>query len=345
MSPRYPKSRRTTVEQTVRFYRISLGKNDDGAPGTYDVRHALEQIQSLPCDLNAAVPRYLPDGEGNVLFTHLRNAGHKTEPHREAETDFELWLSNRTNLPQIESGGNISDLLIADSAGLATAIYAVFFPPNIIGTVSDGRDIRIAQLGKYMTAKGLSVGGEPKIQPIIHREVRDRLERLGEVSLFQFAIVPSYVEVVESIDHSLAEAFRSIRSVWEGQERIEVIIRPMRNTKRSARMSLVPTLQELIGRIDFFSNSKKCKVTGKLDGTTRQLLINVLSDKLSVKKQIEKSSSRSSALLDRSAYMAIKEAYTDLYPDIAQASGVELWDGYGNNGKDISSLPKEPRLF
>lgn len=319
-----------TVERTVRFYRVISGTNPDGTPGTHDVGAALEQIEALPFSMEPGVPtRYMATTGGKGLFTVLHRRG--------SQTEFEVWHSARNNLPLEENGGKIQELPIDDSAGLADAMHAVFFPPNIVGIAIDGMDSRITKLGDYITQKAASPLAKVEIQPLIHKDIRERLDRMQEITILQFTIRASYVDIVESVDQNLGSAFRGIRSAWEEQQVLELVIRPARGSGRRARGVIVPALQELIGRADFVRNSTKCKVRGIPEGSARRLTLDVLSDKLVAKKDIPKAGNRSSAVDATAAYEAIREVYDDLAPDIAQAAGVELWAGYQDGGTGISS--------
>lgn len=325
-----------TVERTVRFYRVTAGLNADGSPRDYDVSDALNRIECLPFSATHQRPfRYMSHG-GKFWFTMLH-------PNTTG-TEFAFWQSTRDDLPLEENGGNIQELKIDDKAGLADAMYAVFFPPNILGVAMDGGDGRVTKLGDYISLK-TSVPGKVKIQPLVHRDIRQRLERMTELKLLQFTIRASYIETVESAGASLGRAFRSIRDVWEEQELLELTIRPVGRSAIRARQAIIPPIQELLTRNDFRSNSTKCKVKGTPTGSVRQLTLDVLSDKLIVKKEIPKAGNRSAALDEAAAYQAIREAYNDLAPDIAQAAGVEIWAEYPNGGHGISSEQRQWRLL
>ena len=325
-----------TVERTVRFYRITAGLNADGSPRNYDVSDALKRIERLPFNATPQYHiRYMANG-GKLWFTTL---------HPSATGDeFAFWQSTRDDLPLEENDGHIRELTIDANAGLADAMHIVFFPPNILGIATNGGGSRITKLGDYLFQKTPELG-KAEIQPLVHPDVRERLARIGEIKLLEFTIRPSYTDIVGSMDTNLGNAFRSIRSVWEEQERLELIIRPTKGTGTRAKAAIIPAIQQLISRADFRSNSTKCKVEGIPAGSMGQLTVDVLSDKLIVKKEITKAGNRSAALDEVAAYHAIREAYSDLARDIDQAAGVEVCAEYSNGGHGTSSVQKQLQLF
>ena len=56
----------------------------------------------------------------------------------------------RTGLPQLEQAGTVSDLKIADNAGLVEAVHVVFFPDNIVGADFNFYGPRLSRLGYYL---------------------------------------------------------------------------------------------------------------------------------------------------------------------------------------------------
>ena len=326
-----------TVERTVRFYRVTLGRNQDGSFRNVDFVQTLSEIEKLPFLANGpGNTRYLQYDNGRIAFTVLSD---RCNPVK-----FKYYQGSRTGLPQVEDRGRIESLQIADSAGLVEAVHGIFFPPDILALETSGRDFIAGHIAKYIRSKGPLEAHSLTIEPLIHKDIVSRLHRLRELSLFKFTVRPSFVETVRAVDQSLAAGMSSLAHIWEEQDGFEILIKPTKNSRPRALGKLLPALLKLATMDNLRSNSTFCQVNGLMNGSARTLVINLLTDKLTTKKEILLEDSRVSALDASSAFRAIAEAYDDLRVEIAEASGAIMWPESADGGNDTSSEQKLSQL-
>ena len=329
-----------TAERTVRFYRVSLGRNPDGSYSHLDLRQTLSEIETLPFTRDSAQKsRYLQHANGRIEFTLLST---DAMPLR-----FKYYRGSRLGLPEMEDGGHIEGLPLADNAGLVEAVHGVFFPPDILALETVGGDSLAISIAKYIRAKGPLTVHSLAIEPLVHRDVVARLMRLKEISLFKFSIKPSFLETVRSVDRSLAAGMASLAEIWNDQTAFEVIIRPTKSSRQSVIQRLLPSLTRIATLSNLANNSVTCQVNGVTEGSARTQVIDLLTDKLTAKKDILLKDSRYSALDEGSAYQAIDEAYDDLQMDIAEALGAGIWEDSANGGSNTSlgQRPSQLSLF
>ena len=109
--------------------------------------------------------------------------------------------------------------------------------------------------------------------------------------------------------------------MWNEQASLEVILRPMASSQRSARTSLMGHLTSLAERIGLLSSDSIYKVRGRTEGQVREVTLNLLSDALTTEEEVKRINTRYATLDDDSAFEAIKRAYESLKAEIDEAEG------------------------
>lgn len=301
------------VNRKVYFYRIEMGVATDGRPLIFDPTPALTHIGELRYNDGG---NYLTTIEGaETLCVIERNIS----PHR-------IMLANvrRTGLPQQEEAGKISPLGIPPTSGIVEPIHVVFFPNNIVGCEFNFYGPRVARLKTYLAAKGGGLCSNIEFAALLRENAVDDLNHMKSIRSLTLKIHASYAETIEKADESLGAAFKAARDAGEAGV-VTLVLGP---EKRSKTAKIADSIVEKVRRImklpDIREQAKNFKVTGMDEDTGNQREVDLLSDQFIAKKTVLQTDSRTRAVDSTSAYMAIEEAYSELYEQLMKAPGVSV---------------------
>lgn len=301
-----------TLERNIHFYRADVGADDGGRPLSFDPVPALKVISGLPFADNAK-GRYLVDDEGNAVCAF---PGPNTQSLRFCQI-------RRSGLPQLEQAGNVSDLNIADNAGLLEAVHVMFFSDNIVGVDFNFYGPRLSRLGYYLHTKSGKAVGLATFHPLLRNDVAEQLKHLTELRLFDLKVRSSYANIIRQADTSLGAAFEANAQVLDGGvDEIELVLKPSKDNRRKALQRLLATLKSLVRGPELRENASRFLVKGKHDQTGRVVEIDLLHDQLIACKQVLRLGERSRAVDSDSAFKAIQIAHDELAGDLRQAAGL-----------------------
>jgi hypothetical protein len=315
-----------TLERKIHFYRIDAGKDAGGYPVLFDPLPALAKIDTLPFSNEKG--RYLVGIDGSALCAWV--------DHQRERPAMRFGQIRRAGLPQIEELGELSDLHLAENAGLVEPVHVVFFPDNIAGVDFNFYGPRVKRLGHYLRLKAGDPTPLAHFEPLLRLDVLNQLEQLQDVRLFDLKIRPSFVEVVERADQDLGSAFQAARNLGH-TEQIEILLRPAKDDRTTIETSpeggifsskislgrrLVNIAKTLARRDDLRTETKKFVIEGKRQDTDRVEAIDLLRDHLICHKQIVRHGERSRALDPLSAYAAIESAYGEVKHELLVAASI-----------------------
>lgn len=304
-----------SLERNIYFYRIDAGDDQHGKPIPFDVLGTLQAIESLE-----SVP-FTDAGRYMLVEDQLRLCCWVDEISSTGKLRF--GTIRRNGFPQQDRDGALSDLGLPQKAGLCESVHVKFFSDSIIGSDFNFYGPRISRLASYLAEKAPHVSGNVRFEPLLRRDISEQLARMKDVRLFQLKIRSSFAEKVESVNESLGKTFREARKISEADE-IEITLSPKRFSRKSIGGQLLDAAKGLIGLEGFHEASQRCHVRGLDTETNRVELVDLLSDKLIVKKQIVRQGDRSRALDVDSAYGAIESAYEEVKDDLVTARGIQV---------------------
>lgn len=310
MAKRQQNNQKPTLERNVFFYRIDAGDDPHGRPVAFDVAKALQHVNSLPF---TDVGRYHLAEDGNAICCWVDVATQAGQ--------LRLGTVRRSGFPQVDRSGTLSDLNIPISAGLVEQVHVVFFPDGIVGSEFNFYGPRLSRLSAYLVEKAAGVVPQVVFEPLIRKDVTEQLDRLQDVRLFQLRVRKSYAERIARIDHSLGAAFRAAAEVSDADE-IEITLSPKRFTRSGIGQKMIGIAKSLIGLSDVHHEVQKFHIKGFDPQSGQTELVDVLSDKLIVRKQIISQGQRSRALDSASAYLAIQAAYNEVRDELTTLRGV-----------------------
>lgn len=307
---------RPVVLRKVKFFGISVGGPPHGTVDNYDPTQQLIDIDGLEFLQGAGRDsRYLDTDTGQVLFTNV--------DHRGPEVCFRLCRVDRDNLPQTEKAGDIEELLLDDETGIARTTYGIVLEPGLLGVVSAKEGPSMSGVAKYLKSKGANVPRTLTVSPLVHKDIIDKLRDFETLSLFHLRLHPSQLPIIRGRWNDLDANLDSQLNVWREQKSLETVIAPTPTSQRRAYQSLInpiTSVAELAGLLP--KRGSKLLVKGQREGTINDVVLNLLSETLTVELDIVKSAARSSALDIDSAYNAIRRGYNDLRADIENAMGI-----------------------
>lgn len=300
-------SKQSTVERKIYFYRVDAGHDEAGRSITFGVPECLKHIDGLPL---ASGERYWDEGADR----HCCWIDNAASPQR-----LRFARVRRSALPQMERGGLLQGLSLPSNAGLAEQIHVVFFPKEIVGVDFNFYGPRLSRLGGYLAEKGcLPV---LSFEPLLNNDVLRSVQRLEEVTMLQLRIRAPFADVIAKRSRSLGAAFRAAANAGDADV-VEVVLRPAPWSKGHLADRLVRVVRSLAGDTSVREQALSFKLRGRTeDGLTD--VIDVLADQLITTKRIVQQDDRSKALDRDAAYVAIREAYAELRPQLEAAAAAQ----------------------
>ena len=168
--------------------------------------------------------------------------------------------SRRNGLPQVEQAGNISDLALPPDSGLLEAIHVVFFPNNIVGAEYNHFAPRLSSLANYLHDKSARAIARPIFRSLLRGDSARQLDRLVDLQLFDFSIVPSYVDAVRQRDRSLGDALAANAGLVESPEILQVTLKPQKQTRLGFLARMRDLLRELVDSDAIKPGVNDCKL-------------------------------------------------------------------------------------
>jgi hypothetical protein len=304
---------RPKVQRKIYFYRVDAGSDEAGHPIPYDPTPALNRIRALPFRLGLE-GNYWDGPDDSVTCCWVDEP---TAPQR-----LRLGDVRRRYLPRVEAQGVLSDLTIPPGSGIAEEIHVVFFPDNIVGSEFNFYGPRISRLRRYLAVKTSDVARVPYFEPLLRRDVTEKIDALEDVRLFQLKIRRSWVDAVRAADQDLGAAFDAAARAGEAEE-VEIVLKSRAYSREPIAERLLQTARRLVGVEEVRSEAARFQLRGENAHTGRVETIDLLTDKLISSQQIVLASEQTRSLDSRSAYAAINRAYRELHDDLLIAAGVE----------------------
>ena len=308
-----PRTDSNTLERKILFFRADIGEDDGGRPLAFDPSPALDAINALPFS-NDDAGRYESEADGNALCL----INHSNEQR----SAVQFCRVRRNGLPQLEEAGQVKDLDLAPETGLLEAMHIVFFPGNIVGAEYNHFGPRISRLGNYLHQKSNQVVSRVSFRPLLRGDAAEQLERLVDLRLFEFSILPSYVEITRQAAPSLHDAFAANNRLLESPETLQLVLQPRKEDRTAFLQRIKDPLNGVFSSNGFQEGSRRLQVRGKCADSGRVETIDLLKDHLVSVQRIVRMNERSRALDPDSAIQAIRDAYQQLGDDLDKAAGV-----------------------
>jgi hypothetical protein len=304
----------STIEREIRFYRVDTGFDSSGKPKSFNPTPTFEHIKKLK--FNDTPKSNYWDDNGKITGCWVYDPSMPCK--------ISLGSIRRSDFPLVENQGELSPLEIPEKAGLVEQTHIVFLGDGIVGCDINFFGPRISRLAYFLAEKAIGVAPEIlNFNPILRRDVYQQLLKLQYLRLFKLKIRSSYTDTIADIDDSLAAALRSARNAGGDSDiEIELILRTPRRSMAWLKPSLLETVKTLSKRPEIQYEIDTLKVTGYSPEQQKNIELDLLSDKLIIKREILKVSSKSRALNQNSAFKAIISAYEEIKDEINNSPSI-----------------------
>ncbi len=227
-----------------------------------------------------------------------------------------LHTIRRSNLPSEDAGGRIVDLTIDPRHGLAEGTHFLFCPRNVVICLYNHVGPRIGRLGNWLeTRTGLSV----QFTPLYRRDTWAVIEQMQRLTQIELSIPADQIAVIgddPSFDPSLLDALRASARVSHGG--LVHLVWSVGTGGHSVPQGRMRELAHSLVRSDK-TGFKGAKVSGRVEGSTSPIPVDLLHDQLVTRRSVEPERERSRRLSTGSAYEAMDETYELFKQQIQEA--------------------------
>lgn len=304
-----------TVEREIRFYRVDCGVNSNNQPKIFDPKPTFEYVGKLGFKDGTNSNYWNDDGKiaGCWVFS--------------TEEPCKVVLGNirRTDLPLMEYKGELSPLEIPEQAGLAEQTHIVFFKNNIVGCDINYYGPRVSRLSYYLADK--AAGHAPEylgFNPILRRDVYQQLQKFEHIKMLQLKVRAPYIDTIANVNDSLGDALKAALKAGGDDIDVEMVLQATRNSSGPLSDRLFQSIKNLSKKADIQYDIKTLKVKGYNSEHQKLIELDLLSDKLVIKKEINRLNAKSKGLVPESAFRAIISAYEEIKDEIEKSPSVIL---------------------
>jgi hypothetical protein len=289
------------------------GAGQDGVPARVDLSPALQKLDGLSFQDSATGGRYVTAGDAD-LCAWMDHVG-DTSKIRFANV-------RRNALPQAEAGGELTDLVLAEGAGICEVSHLCVFADGIVGAEFNFYGPRPGRLATYLRRVTGDDCLEFKLEALLRQDVADLLQRKKSVRKLTLSVRRSYIDVIGQADASLGAALRAAENASHA-DCVGVYLEPEPYQRRDLDDGMLYLLRRLARRPDLRENARTCKAT-TVDEGNRTEEVDLLRDELISQKKILRQHDRTRVLLSDDAYAKIMEAYEELRDDLTAAASVSV---------------------
>lgn len=306
---------KNTIDRDIHFYRVFIGNDASGRPLNFDPVPVFNYIKSLAWSDRSKDSRY-HDSDGKTLGCWIDSV---TPPCK-----IRLGVIRRTDLPQLESKGELSPLEIAESEGLAETTHIVFFENNIVGCDYNFYGPRISRLPYYLSDKAIRIAPEHiEFDPILQKDVYREFKKFKRLTLLELRVRSSFVDTIAQYNDSLAAALDASYRAGETDD-VQLTLHPSSTNREGLSAFLLSSLKALSGNPRMKDEADRFIIKGYREDRDTLQELNLLSDKLIVKRSIQKLNTRSRGLNSNAAFKAIISAYEELKDTISESPSLEV---------------------
>lgn len=293
----------TSVERTINFYKIELKLEDQNV----DVSRVFRFLSTLPYTQNGKYLQVAGENYRSIYINSLEN------PIR-----AKLGTKRRDQLPTIEIEGSESNLDIPDGAGLLEAMHFVIFSENIIGFEFNQYAPRPSGLRNYLLKKSPSIIDDVILTPLIRHDIDALIRNIGEIKIFSFKAGRDSSDILDELNVSLANVFRTLPEMGNAKE-FEIVLRNKPRSKEYFNLNFLSRLPSWLSNPNVHEQINSLKITAVDEATQEMREFDLLNEYIYSKKTVLKRDDTHRCIDSSSMYSAIITAYNELEPDIRES--------------------------
>lgn len=301
-----PTTQDNRAERKIYFYRAFSGD------GNADFKLDRDKLVNCIDKLKGTNAYYLDEGDDKITCAEVVK---KTKSHR-----LKLYAIRRQDLPAIDDGsgsGQVKDLSLAATEGLAEAIHIVLYPNNIIAAEFFFYGPRIARLQAFINRRcGMNV----RIEQLYRGDAVERALKFQDVRVLRIKVHPSQETKKALSEAGLDGAIDAAKKMGAGVY-ADLTLRAEKNDSKFTQKAkkFIRTLKQTDTR-DLFDGAG---IEGLNPDSDHVEPVNLLSDQLVRVAKIKRQSKRTRALDSDDAFAAIKTAYDDVKAELPKDAVVK----------------------
>lgn len=282
------------VKRNIFFYRVQVPEGEQWRRA--DVLRALD---ALPDD-----ERLLNLGNDNYAWAKVDRI-----PRTSGETGrVRFFRIRRSNLPGVEDQGNVTDLNIPDTAGLAEPSHLVFGPDGLIAAEYNNDAPRMSAFQRLLNSK---LGMDIQIGTFVQGDIVEQLDRLTDIRLLEISVIPT-----PALEDELRNAGRfgdAVASLSDPDGGRRVNLRLSGDKQSSAWTEEARGFVKRLLHMGADEHmAKVLRATGYDPVAGDVEAVDVLKQKLVRRTEIARTSERSRAVNTTSAYTTTEEALAEV---------------------------------
>lgn len=313
MTKRPPRRhRREMASRSIHFFRLDAGAEESGVPAMVDLRSALKRVDELPFERSGG--RYLARGDARLCMW-IESVG------RVCRLRFASIRDNA--LPQVEAKGQLSDLDVAEDAGLCETSHICIFPEGIVGVEFNFYGPRANRFADYVRSLAPDDCPEFVMEALLRQDIAAELERKKAVRALTLRVRRSYIGIVAEANRSLGDAFNAAERA-SNAECVGIYLEPEPYQRHDLSDSVFGFIKQMVRRSDLHENIREFKVKVVDRETDRATDLDLLRDQLISEKKIFKQHGRTRVLDRDDAYGKIEDAFNERREELLSAASVNL---------------------
>lgn len=305
-----------TAERNIHFFRIDGGADESGVPTPVDLHTALRKIAGMPFSASTAGGRYVASGDVQ-LCAWIDEVGDTCK--------LRFATVRRNALPQAEAGGKLTDLVLAEDAGICEVAHMCVFSDGVVGVEFNFYGPRPSRFAPYLRRVVGDDCPEFMFEALLRQDVAAVLQRKKAVRKLTLNVRHPYIEVVANANARLGSALRAAETA-SNADCVGIYLEPEPYQRRNLADGMLSFLRSMAPRVDLRENVRTFRATVIDRKTDRADEIDLLRDELISQKKILRQHRRTRVLLSEDAYDKIAGAFAERYDDLLAAASVSVGD-------------------
>lgn len=300
------------VKRTINFFKVQLGKSIGNEMRLYQsledvtkiAMHAYQLINSLNFDIIAQDSRYLELTNGDRVSMYL-------DSNFAGKIEGRIVRCRYSLLPEIEKNGNLTSLELDEDASLAEITHFVYYyQQSIMAVEFNFYGPKSSHIGEYFRKKLGDSITMFSLTPIIENAWQELLDNNNyRLTMCHFAGTRSAASVLRKLNENLGVAFEAAATASDA-ECIEVVLR--RRPKSRGSFSVEGFNWSNFFENNFLHREEFIKASVGIKNEDEKLReIDLLANKICVRKDIEIADERTRKLVSEEAYKAISSAFEE----------------------------------
>ncbi len=177
---------------------------------------------------------------------------------------------------------------------------------------------RISRLSFYLSAKALGHAPEYiNFSPILQRDVYKQLEKFKHLKMLKLKVRSPYIDTIAKANESLGASLKAARNAGGDDDLdVELVLQTTKYSSGPLSDGLLQSVKFLSKKSNIREDIETFKVKGYSSSVEKIIELDLLSDKLIIKRDIYKLNPKSKGILSKSAFNAIISAYEEIKDEI-----------------------------